>query len=71
MPGIRGGAFGLVTALRAGMSRVRVTDGVTGILDLILSAALWPWGQPLPKMSIRNLLGGKGDRGAGLTSPPS
>jgi hypothetical protein len=43
-------------------------------IDLILLAALWPWGstQPLTQMSTRNLRGVKGSRHVRLTtSPPS
>jgi len=39
--GEHGGSDGRVTALRAGMSRVRLEF----FIDIILSPALWPWGR--------------------------
>jgi hypothetical protein len=44
-PGVHGGAVGWGTALLAGRSRVRFPMVSLEIfIDLILQAALWPWG---------------------------
>ena len=71
---IRGGAVGRGTALQAGRSRVRFPIVSSEFfIDIILPAALWPWGQPLTGMSTRNISwGDKGGRCVGLTTlPPS
>jgi hypothetical protein len=44
--GVRGGAFGLGTALLAEMLRDRFPiESLEFFSDLILPVALWPWGQ--------------------------
>jgi hypothetical protein len=44
--GARGGAVGLGIAVQAGRSRVRFLIGSLGFfVDIILPAALWPWGR--------------------------
>jgi hypothetical protein len=43
--GTRGGAVGLGTALQAGRKRVRFPTVSLGFfIEIILPAALWPWG---------------------------
>ena len=44
--GVRGGADGSGTALHAGRSRVRsLMVSLEFFIDIILPAALWPWGR--------------------------
>jgi hypothetical protein len=48
--------------LQAGRSRIRFPmKSLDFAIDLIVPAAIWPWGstQPLTEMSTRNLPGGK------------
>jgi len=43
--GARGGALGWGTALQVGRSRVRFPMvSMEFIIDIVLPAALWPWG---------------------------
>jgi hypothetical protein len=46
--------------LQDGRSWVQFLMSLDFSIDLILPAALWPWGQPLTEMSTKNLPGGKG-----------
>jgi hypothetical protein len=42
--GARGSAVDLGTALQVGRSRVRFPISLDFFIDIILPAALWPWG---------------------------
>ena len=56
--GARGNAVDRDSALHAGRSRVRYL--MEFFIDIILPAALWPWGstQSLTEMSTRNIFWG-------------
>ena len=55
----------LVEALQAGRSWVRFPMvSLEFCIDIILSVALWPWGQPLTEMNIRNISWGVKAAGA-------
>jgi hypothetical protein len=42
---VRGGACGCGTALQVVKVAGSIPNGVIGVFDLILPAALWPWGR--------------------------
>jgi hypothetical protein len=59
--GARGSIVGWGTMPQAGRSQVQFPVRLLDFsIDLILPAALWPWGRPLTEMSTRNLPGCKG-----------
>jgi hypothetical protein len=71
--GARGGAVSWGCSLQTGNCRFRFSVvSLEFFIDIILPAALWPWGstQPLTEMSIRNISWGKDGRCVGLTTLP-
>ena len=69
--GARGGAFGSGTALRAGRSLVRIPIvSLEFFIDIILPAALWPWGRLSLQPAPRIFPGDKAGRCVRLTTLP-